>query len=59
MEVLIEASVDSRTDVKKSHWRVNMSFNYSGVELDDKSDTMKPMNFIVTAYHSKRLQDIK
>ena len=59
MEVIFEALIDSRTDVKKSHWRANISFDYSGIALDEKSDTVKPMNFVVTEYHSKRLQDIK
>ncbi len=59
MEILFEALIDSRTDVKKSHWRVNMSFQYSGIELDPKTDTVKPMSFVVTDYTSKRLQDIK
>ena len=59
MEVLFEALVDSRTDVKKSHWRVNMTFEFSGIELDEKTGTFKPMNFVVTEYHSKRLQDTK
>jgi type IV secretory pathway component VirB8 len=59
MEAIFEAVVDSRTDVKKSHWRVNIAFQYTGVELDEKSGTVKPMNFVVTEYHSKRLQDIK
>lgn len=59
MEAIFEAIIDSRTDVKKSHWRVNIAFQYTGVELDEKSDTVKPMSFVVTEYHSKRLQDIK
>jgi len=59
MEVIYEAAVDSRIDVKKSHWRANISFQYSGVELDSKSDKVNPLTFVVTDYHSKRLQDIK
>lgn len=59
MEVLFEAVVDSRTDVKKSHWRANIAFQYNGIELDQKTNTVKPMSFVVTEYHSKRLQDIK
>lgn len=59
MEVIFEATIDSRTEVKRSHWRANISFQYSGVELDDKTDKVKPMNFVVTAYNSKRLQDMK
>lgn len=59
MEVVFESLIDSRTDVKKSHWRANIAFQYSGIELDEKSDTVKPMNFVVTEYSSKRLQDIK
>jgi type IV secretory pathway component VirB8 len=58
-EVVFEAVVDSRTDVKKSHWRANVGFQYSGIELDGNSGTVKPMKFVVTEYNSKRLQDIK
>jgi len=58
MEVLFEATVDSKNDIKKSHWRANLSFQYSGVELDEKTGKVKPFAFVVTSYHSKRLQDV-
>lgn len=59
MEVLFEAVVESRVDVKKTYWRANIAFKYSGVELDEKTGKVKPVIFIVTKYHSKRLQDAK
>jgi type IV secretory pathway component VirB8 len=59
MEVIFEAAVESRTDIKKSRWRANISFQYSGLELDQKTGSPSPVNFVVTKYHSKRLQDIK
>ena len=58
MEVIFQADVDSRTEVKRSHWRANLSFQYSGVELDEKTDKVTPMSFVVTEYKSKRLQDM-
>jgi type IV secretory pathway component VirB8 len=59
MEVLFEAVVESRVDIKKSYWRANIAFKYSGVELDEKTGKVKPVIFVVTKYHSKRLQDAK
>lgn len=58
MEVVYEASVESKGDMKKSRWQANISFNYSGVELDEKGK-VKPVTFVVTQYRTKRLQDIK
>ena len=59
MEVIFEAVVESRTDIKKSRWRANISFQYSGLELDQKTDSAKPVGFVVTKYRSKRIQDVK
>jgi len=58
MEVIFEAEVDGKNDVKKSHWRANISFQYSGLALD-QDGKFNPMSFVVTKYHSKRLQDIQ
>jgi len=58
-EVVFEAAVESRTDIKKSRWIANISFQYSGLELDQNTGEPKPLGFVVTAYHSKRLQDVK
>lgn len=57
MEVIFDAYVDSRSTVKKSRWRANIAFKYSGVALDDEGDKVKAVKFLVTKYHSKRLQD--
>jgi type IV secretory pathway component VirB8 len=59
MEVIFDATVESKAAVKKSRWRANIAFKYSGIELDEKSEHVKSVNFIVTKYHSKRLQDTK
>jgi len=56
MEVLFEASVISKTDVKKSRWKANITFSYNGIELDE-NDKPKPISFLVTRYLTKRLQE--
>lgn len=56
LEVIYEAAVETKGNVKKSHWQADISFNYSGIELDEKG-TVKPVSFIVTQYRTKRLQD--
>ncbi len=59
MEVIFDAFVESKTDIKKTRWRANIAFKYSGIELDEKGEKVKPVTFLVTKYHSKRLQDVK
>lgn len=59
MEVIFDAFVESKTDIKKTRWRANIAFKYSGIELDEKGEKVKPVTFVVTKYHSKRLQDAK
>ena len=59
MEVIFDAYVESKTEVKKSRWRANIAFKYTGIELDEKGEKVKPVTFVVTKYHSKRLQDVK
>jgi type IV secretory pathway component VirB8 len=58
MEVIYDATVSSKTDIKKSRWQANIAFSYSGVELDDEGK-VKPVKFVVTQYRTKRLQDVK
>jgi type IV secretion system protein VirB8 len=58
MEVIYDATVSSKTDVKKSRWQANIAFSYNGVELDDEG-RVKPVTFVVTQYRTKRLQDVK
>jgi len=59
MEVIFEAAVDSRSEIKKSRWRANISFQFGGLALDEKTNSAKPVRFVVTEYHSIRLQDVK
>jgi type IV secretory pathway component VirB8 len=59
MQVIYEALVESKDDVKKSHWEANISFSYSGIALDEKTGRAKPVSFTVTQYRTKRLQDEK
>ena len=59
MEVVFDAEIESKTDVKKSRWRANISFQYGGLEIDQNKGNAKPIKFVVTKYHTKRLQDVK
>ncbi len=59
MEILFEATVESKNDTKKSRWQANIAFNYSGLTLDESTGKAKPVDFLVTQYDNKRLQDIK
>jgi type IV secretion system protein VirB8 len=59
LEVMFEASIEGRNEIRKSRWQANISFNYSGVELDRETDTIKPFSFLVTQYKVKRIQDIR
>jgi type IV secretory pathway component VirB8 len=59
MEVVFEAEVESRTEIKKTRWLSNISFQYTGLEIDQDTGNPLPVGFTVTQYHSKRLQDIK
>lgn len=61
MQVFYTAEVDtygdSRIDIKKSRWEADIAFNYSGVALDKNTGKVNPLRFIVTQYHTKRVQD--
>jgi type IV secretion system protein VirB8 len=59
MEATFEATVISKTDVKKSSWQANITFNYSGIALDESTGKVIPFTFTVTGYKVKRLQDVK
>ncbi|MFW0776838.1 MAG: VirB8/TrbF family protein [Rickettsiales bacterium] len=59
MEVIFEAVVTSKTDIKRTRWQANITFNYSGIELDEETEKVKPYDFVVTSYRSKRLQDVR
>jgi len=57
VEVMYEALVEGKGTVKKSIWVSNIAFNYSGIALDENTGKVKPVNFVVTHYRTKRLQD--
>lgn len=61
VEVIYEAIVESRGDTKKSMWQANISFQYTGLALDQngEGEKVKPVKFVVTQYRTKRLQDEK
>ena len=54
MEVVFEASIESKNEIKKSRWQANIAFNYSGIALD-QNEKVKPVEFTVTEYRLKRL----
>jgi type IV secretion system protein VirB8 len=55
IEATFEATVIGKTDVKKSAWQANITFNYSGIALDESTGRVKPFTFTVTSYKAKRL----
>lgn len=59
MEVAFEATVESKTEIKKSRWQADIAFNYTGVTIDQDTGQVTPPEFIVTQYRVKRPQDIK
>jgi len=59
MEIMFEATIIGKNEIKKSHWQANIAFQYSGIALDEETGKTKPFNFVVTQYTVKRLQDIK
>ncbi len=59
MEVIFDALVEDKGEVKRSRWQANIAFQYNGIALDEKSEKVTPVSFIVTQYRTKRLQDVK
>ena len=57
LEAEYEASVENAEGAKKTRYRATLSYDYSGVELDEKTGTVKPVNFFVKTYSSKLIQD--
>lgn len=58
MEVEYEATVTGKGEIRKSRWKANIAFQYSGVTLDDDGK-VNPLTFTVTKYQTKRLQDVQ
>ncbi len=58
-EVLYEATLESKSEQKKSRWQANIAFNYSGITVDENRAGAKQLSFTVTSYENKLLQDIK
>lgn len=59
MTVYYDVTVENRNEVKKSRWQADIAFRYSGVELDEEGEKVKPIEFVVTKYRTKRLQDLQ
>lgn len=61
MQIIYIATVDTygdtRVDIKKSRWKADIAFNYSGVELDEKTGKVKPLKFVVTRYQTSKAQE--
>lgn len=58
VEVLFDATVSGRGETKKTRWKANIAFNYSGIELDENGK-VEPISFMITQYRTQRLQDVK
>jgi type IV secretory pathway component VirB8 len=59
MEMVFEATVSGKGEIKKSRWQANVAFQYSGVTLDKATGEVKALSFVVTKYQTKRLQDAR
>jgi len=58
-EAVFEATVDNKTEQQKTQWIANISFSYKNIALDETTGRPKPLDFVVTSYHAKRLQDMQ
>lgn len=56
MEVIYDATVTGQGEIRRSRWKANIAFQYSGVTLDESGKPM-PLTFMVTRYETKRLQE--
>lgn len=57
IEVVFDATVSGQVQTKPTRHKAHITFNYSGVEFDEKTDKIKPLAFSVTAYQTNRIQD--
>ena len=58
LEILFDANVVNAETSQKTRYKATISYQYSGVEFDSKTDTVKPVVFTVTSYSSKLFQDV-
>ncbi len=58
-EVLYEATLQSKSEQKKSRWQANISFKYTGIAVDGGNSDRRQIGFTVTQYNNKLLQDIE
>jgi type IV secretory pathway component VirB8 len=59
VEVVFEATVASKSDAKKTRWQADVTFTYGGLVLDEENGGVKPIEFSVTGYRTRRLQDVE
>jgi type IV secretory pathway component VirB8 len=57
MEIVYEAVVEGKGELKKTRWQSNIAFKYSGLKLNDKTGKPDPVSFLITRYRTKRLQE--
>lgn len=57
LEVVFDATVIGAKSKKTTRYVAELTYEYSGIELDAKTDTVKPFTFLVTSYNSKATQD--
>jgi len=59
MEVVYEAIVTSKNEIKKTRWQADVNFTYNGLALDEETGKVIPVELKITGYRTKRLQDIQ
>jgi type IV secretory pathway component VirB8 len=47
----------SKNEIKKTRWQSDVTFSYNGLALDEETGKVRPIEFQVTGYRTKRLQD--
>lgn len=57
LEVTYTATVVGGTTQKITRYLAQLGYEYSGIELDAKTGTVKPFSFLVNAYNTKAVQD--
>ncbi len=57
VDVIFDALVDNRKEVKKTRLIATIAFQYDNVTIDQDSGQKTPIKFLVTNYHTRRQQE--
>ncbi len=57
MEVVYNEIVQTDREIKKTPMAANIAFRFSNIEIDQETNAFTPLEFVVTRYQTRRLQD--